>query len=143
MITKLQSMTFTKYFSRVIAILMALVFLYAGVSKLFDLNKFNYQLAKSPLIPYGYSENVGWTVILIELVIVYLVYKSNIKLSLFLSFTMMLFFTLYIGYLLYFSYYIPCSCGGILGNLSWTDHLIFNSVLTLLSGWAYLSNDEK
>jgi hypothetical protein len=136
-------MKLNRYFPKGIALLMALIFLYASVSKLLDLNKFKHQLEKSPLIPYGYNENVGGAVVLLELLIVYLVFKNKIRTSLLLSFALMLFFTFYIGYLLYFSYYIPCSCGGILGNLSWDAHLIFNSILTLLSGLAYLVDYEK
>ena len=54
------------------------IFLYATVSKIFELTKFYYQLAKSPLIPYGYNEYVGNSVLLIELIIVYLVLFFNI-----------------------------------------------------------------
>lgn len=136
-------MNFKKYYPKTIAILMAFIFLYATVSKVFELNKFYYQLAKSPLIPYGYNEYVGNIVLLIELIIVYLVFKNKIQYSLLISFALMFFFSLYIGYLLYFSYFIPCSCGGILGDLSWDNHLIFNIATTILSGSAYLLYNEK
>jgi hypothetical protein len=35
-------------------------------------------------------------------------------------------FTTYIYIILNFSVFIPCSCGGVLEELSWTQHLIFN-----------------
>jgi hypothetical protein len=128
---------------KIIAISMALLFLYASFSKLLELNKFYHQLGKSPLIPYGYNEIVGNTVLIIEFLIVFLVYKNKIKISLLISFTLMFFFSLYIGYLLYFSYYVPCSCGGILGDLSWNAHMYFNIILTLITAIAYLFHNEK
>ncbi|PAM92098.1 hypothetical protein B4N84_25125 [Flavobacterium sp. IR1] len=133
----------SKYFSRTVAFLMAFVFFYASTTKFFELKKFYYQLGKSPLIPYGYNEYVGNGVLLIELFVVYLVYKNNIKYSLLISFSLMIFFSFYIGYLMYFSYYIPCSCGGILGDLSWRDHLIFNVLLTIFSALGYVFENKK
>nr|WP_281682026.1 MauE/DoxX family redox-associated membrane protein [Zunongwangia profunda] len=38
----------------------------------------------------------------------------------------MIVFTIYIWYTLNYSDYIPCSCGGIISDLNWTEHLIFN-----------------
>lgn len=136
-------MNLTKYFPKITAVFIGLVFLYASVSKYLEIDKFYYELSKSPLIPYGYNVFVGNGVLLIELIIVYLVFKNKIKYALLLSFFLMFFFSLYIGYLLYFSYYVPCSCGGILGNLSWESHLIFNIVLTALCGIAYYIVDYE
>jgi hypothetical protein len=42
-------------------------------------------------------------------------------------------FTAYIITILNFSEYIPCSCGGILQNMTWKTHLVFNIGLVLLS----------
>lgn len=42
-------------------------------------------------------------------------------------------FTAYIVIILHFSYFVPCSCGGILEKLGWTEHLIFNVVFVLLA----------
>lgn len=37
-------------------------------------------------------------------------------------------FTAYIISILNFASYVPCSCGGVLEKLSWSEHLIFNAV---------------
>ncbi|MGC1244316.1 MAG: MauE/DoxX family redox-associated membrane protein [Chryseosolibacter sp.] len=42
-------------------------------------------------------------------------------------------FTGYIAFILTFSPYVPCSCGGILSSMGWTEHLIFNVVFTALA----------
>jgi hypothetical protein len=41
-------------------------------------------------------------------------------------------FTTYIILILNFSSFIPCSCGGILEKLGWTEHLIFNFFLQVV-----------
>ena len=41
-------------------------------------------------------------------------------------------FTVYIIMILNFTSFVPCSCGGVLENLGWIEHLIFNSVFIIL-----------
>ena len=48
----------------------------------------------------------------------------------------MVMFTAYIYLILNYSDFIPCSCGGVLEDLSWTQHLIFNIVFIFLAGVA-------
>lgn len=126
-----------------ISIIIGLIFLYASINKFFELNIFYAQLSKSPLVPFGYNKVIGNITLILEVITCFLAFKNITRLSLLFSFGLMLFFTLYIGYLLFYSYYIPCSCGGILGNLSWESHLIFNLTLTIFAGAAYLIYDEK
>jgi hypothetical protein len=45
----------------------------------------------------------------------------------------MVLFTGYVIALLTTSTELPCSCGGIIEQLSWQGHLVFNSTLILLS----------
>jgi uncharacterized membrane protein YphA (DoxX/SURF4 family) len=58
--------------------------------------------------------------------------------GLYASFFFMILFTGYIVAILRFSSYIPCSCGGILQKMSWTQHLIFNIGFLLLAVIAIL-----
>ena len=127
-----------------ISYLLILLFLYSSISKIFDFNKFQYELGKSPLIPFGYASDISYTIILIELFICYLLYKHKLrKIGLLLSFSLMLFFTLYIYYLLHYSYYIPCSCGGILNDLSWEWHIVFNTFFCVLALISYILYDYE
>lgn len=48
------------------------------------------------------------------------------------AFGMMVMFTTYIVLASRFSDYVPCSCGGVIENLTWTEHLVFNTVFVLL-----------
>jgi hypothetical protein len=42
-------------------------------------------------------------------------------------------FTTYIIIITRFSPYVPCSCGGVLQKLGWTEHLVFNIVFVVLA----------
>jgi hypothetical protein len=41
-------------------------------------------------------------------------------------------FTTYIVIILNFSENIPCSCGGILENMTWGQHLVFNCIFIII-----------
>jgi hypothetical protein len=45
-------------------------------------------------------------------------------------------FTVYIGCMLLFAPDLPCSCGGIIRQLSWKQHLLLNLFLLVLAGIA-------
>jgi hypothetical protein len=53
-------------------------------------------------------------------------------------FLLMVMFSTYIVIILNFSQYVPCSCGGILENMSWSQHLVFNIVCTGLAATAVI-----
>lgn len=117
----------------VISILFILLFVYAGVTKLLDYSQFVIQLKKSPLL-VDISDWVSWMVPLIEIVIAFLLIFTRSRLAaLYTSLTLMLTFTFYIITILNYSEKIPCSCGGILEKMGWTEHLIFNSIFCVLA----------
>ncbi len=116
--------------------LFVLLFLYAATSKLLDFETFTVQLAQSPLLS-AYAGVIAWMVPGIEIFIaVLLVFPRFRILALYACFTLMVMFTAYIYIILNFSDFIPCSCGGVLEKLSWTQHLIFNVVFIILAGVA-------
>ena len=51
--------------------------------------------------------------------------------GLYLSFFLMIAFTVYIFLILNYSDFVPCSCGGIIEKLGWTEHMIFNICFAL------------
>lgn len=121
----------------IISALFALLWCYAAVSKLLDYGTFKVQLGKSPLI----TEFAGFAAIAVplsELVIAGLLlaglYRQRYRLwGLYASLFLMTLFTAYIIAILNFSYYIPCSCGGILSSLGWTEHVMFNLVFVVMA----------
>src|SRR5690606_18715134 len=116
-----------------ICLLGILLFVYAAVSKLLDFNTFKNQLGQSPLLS-AYAHWVVWLVPAMEiLVAAMLAIPRYRKWGLYGFYGMMLMFTAYIFIILNFADFVPCSCGGILEKLGWTEHLLFNIGFILLS----------
>jgi uncharacterized membrane protein YphA (DoxX/SURF4 family) len=115
-----------KWLIEIISALLIFLFVYAAISKLLDYQKFRVQLGQSPLLT-AFAGSVVWIIPTIEIVISMMLATQRFRLpGLYASFTLMLLFTGYIIAITRFSTYIPCSCGGILENLGWNEHLIFN-----------------
>lgn len=115
-----------------VALLYVILFTYAAVSKILDFQNFQAQLGQSPLIS-AFAHNVSFGVIIVELGIAVLLVISNYRIkALYLAVALMTIFTVYIIIILNFSSFIPCSCGGILESLGWTEHLIFNCTFIIL-----------
>ncbi|MCL1689432.1 DoxX family protein [Elizabethkingia anophelis] len=123
--------------------LFILLFIYAAFSKLMDFEAFQVQLAQSPLLS-AYAGIISYAVIIVELIIVGLLYLSKTRLiGLYASFGLMISFTVYIYLILNFSDFVPCSCGGILEKLGWTEHLIFNIFCIMLAYIALFIIEKK
>jgi hypothetical protein len=132
-----------KTFIGVGSYLFIFLFLYAAVSKLLDFETFNVQLAQSPLLS-AYVGFIAWAVPGIEILIACLLMFERFRMvALYASFTLMVMFTAYIYIILNFSDFIPCSCGGVLEKLSWSQHLIFNVFFILLAGVAVFFTVRK
>jgi len=123
--------------------LFILTFFYAALSKLKDFNNFEIQLAKSPILGSIYGI-VAIAIPVVEIVIVSFLLIERLRfIGLLASFTIMVAFTAYIFVILHFSEYIPCSCGGILQNMSWTQHLYFNFLLIILAAFAVMAYPSR
>lgn len=122
----------------VISALFILLFVYAAFSKLQDFEKFRVELGKSPLLN-AFAGLTAVLVPLVELVIVVLLMLKRFQyIALYAAFSLMMLFCAYIVAILKFSDYIPCSCGGILQNMTWRQHLYFNMGFVLLGALAVL-----
>ncbi|MBO9676355.1 MAG: hypothetical protein J7577_23135 [Sphingobacteriaceae bacterium] len=111
----------------------ALLFCYAAVSKILDFENFQVQIAQSPLLS-AYAGFISYAVIITEVIIAFMLCTKGMRLiGLYLSLGIMVSFTVYIFIILNYSDFVPCSCGGILEKLGWTEHLIFNIVCVLLA----------
>jgi uncharacterized membrane protein YphA (DoxX/SURF4 family) len=117
----------------IICFLFILLFVYASLMKLRDVDQFVAQLQQSPLL-LPFAKWVSWVIPSIELIVAALLVIRRFQLiGLIASFALMVMFTVYIGVILTFEDHVPCSCGGILSKMGWTEHLIFNLVFVLLS----------
>ncbi len=122
----------------IICLLYIILFTYAAVSKLLDFQNFQIQIGQSPLLS-AFATPVSYGVPIVEIGLALTLMFSNYRLlGLYGSFILMTMFTAYIFIILNFSSFIPCSCGGILEDMSWTQHLIFNIAFVVLSGIAII-----
>ncbi|WP_414017898.1 MauE/DoxX family redox-associated membrane protein [Chitinophaga sancti] len=115
-----------------ITCLFILLFTYAAVSKLTDVQNFKTQISQSPLLtPFGAT--IMWVIPTIEFIIVGLLLFNKTRMTgLYFSYGLMVIFTMYIIAITQFSTFIPCSCGGILQQMTWNQHLFFNLIFVVL-----------
>src|SRR5690606_17203533 len=127
----------------VIIFFCVLLFVYAALSKLIATGKFEAQIEPSPLIG-GLAPIVVWAVPIWELLVAACLMVPRWRTAGFYAFWItMLLFTLYIVYIIFFSPTIPCSCGGILEEMRWGDHLIFNILYVGLATWGIALQRRK
>ncbi|MGK6342530.1 MauE/DoxX family redox-associated membrane protein [Chryseobacterium sp. DT-3] len=134
---------FLKEYTNPVAYFIAILFAYAAMSKLIDFENFQVQLAQSPLLS-AYAGFISFSVIIVELLLAILLCLPKTQIgALYGSLGLMSAFTIYIYLILNYSDFVPCSCGGILEQLGWTEHLIFNIVVVLLAFTAILVRERK
>ena len=125
-----------KFIVEGISVLFVLLFVYASVSKLIDFQKFRVELGKSPLL----TAHAGWFaagVPVLEICLSVLLAVDRMRMiGLYAAFSLMVMFTTYIVIILNFTDYVPCTCGGLLQNMTWGQHLAFNIVFILLAATA-------
>lgn len=121
------------YVPTIAGFLYIILFVYASLNKFLDFNNFQVQLGQSPVLT-AYADWISWGIPIIELIIAGLfIFSKYTLLAFYVSFSLMIMFTTYIIVILNFSDFIPCSCGGVLEKLSWTDHIIFNLVFIAIA----------
>lgn len=127
----------------IISALLILLFVYTGISKLHEQDTFRIVLSKSPLIG-SYAHIFAWLLSLIELSTgLLLLFPFTRKLGLQIALILMCLFTGYIAYMILFTPKLPCSCGGVLKQMTWKQHLPFNICFTVLAAaglWLYQKN---
>lgn len=118
----------------IINFLLILLWAYAAASKLADYETSRGEMLNQALPPW-LEEILVWGIPLIELFTAALLLfnKSRIY-GTFLSLFLLIVFTIYIA-LVKFNYfdYVPCSCGGVIGSLSWEQHFVFNLIFIVLA----------
>lgn len=116
------------------AFFLAVLFLYTGLSKAIDLEKFRKEINNQPfddiLTPY-----LTLGIPLIELILTILILWPRTRLwGFYVSFLLMAVFTTYVA-LVTFNFYerMPCGCATAFEKLSWPEHLIVNTFFTAVA----------
>jgi len=117
-----------------IAALLVILFLYASLSKFLDFRTFIGEMNNQPL-PNALTPFLVWTIPSLEIAIsLALLFERTRLAGLYASLLFMTLFTLYTGaILLHFFAYVPCSCGGVISQLNWRQHMVFNLFFVALS----------
>lgn len=116
----------------IIVVAFVILWCYTAINKYFDFQNFSTQIKRSPFIE-GIANIITYALPTGELILALLLVLSiTRKLAMYLSFGVMLMFTGYIYLMLNFAYDLPCSCGGVLAEMTWQDHLVFNIAYTFL-----------
>lgn len=124
--------------------LLILLWTYAAASKLAAYEASRDEMLNQAL-PNWLEQILIWFVPLIELFTAGLLLFTKTRIySIYLSIFLLFTFTAYIALvkLNYFDY-VPCSCGGVIGTLTWEQHFIFNLFFILLAATGLLLETNR
>jgi len=117
----------------IICYIYVLLFIYAATSKFLDFENFRIQLGQSPLLS-AFAVWISVAVPVSEIIIAILLLIPKFRfLGLFAAYSLMVMFTAYIYIILNYSSFIPCSCGGVLEKMGWTEHIVFNLIFIVIA----------
>lgn len=127
-----------------ISALLILLFVYASLSKFLDFKTFYREMDNQPL-PNSWTPVLVWVIPCTEIAIsVSLIFERTRLLGLYGALVVMGLFTIYTGIILmHFFPYVPCSCGGVIKRLTWTQHLILNLFFVAISIVAVIFQTRK
>jgi len=121
-------------FIECIAALLIMLFLYASLSKFLDFKIFRGDINNQPF-PNSWTPFLIWFIPFTEIAIALALMAERTRLiGFYASLSLMCIFTVYTIFVLLHSFrYVPCSCGGVIKNLTWGQHLVFNLFFVILS----------
>lgn len=111
----------------IVCLLLILLFTYSSISKLINFEGFEYDLNKQPF-SNALTPVLAFLIPAVEIALVVLLsFDRTRKTGMYLSLVLMVIFTVYTCLVLLHAFeYVPCSCGGVIGRLTWPQHLVFN-----------------
>jgi hypothetical protein len=128
---------------QIISGMLIFLFSYTAISKLMNHTAFRIALITSTILS-NFAAILSWAIPATEIVIVCLLLIPRFRSAgLLASAILMTIFTFYIGYMLLFVSERACSCGGVLAQMTWFEHLLFNICFTLVSFTAYMLQTNK
>lgn len=114
----------------IISGLLILLFLYTGLSKLFDHQVFAFQLSRSPLLQ-SIAPVISYALPILEIITAILLFiKKHQQKGLYISLALLSIFSIYLIFMVTFYKDLPCTCGGVISKMSWQQHILFNLLFT-------------
>jgi putative oxidoreductase len=117
----------------IVSFLIILLFVYTSTSKFLDYDKFVFQMRLAPVpLMKILAPILGWVVPAVEMVVAISLavgfFFPAIKMKgLFGSVYLLSIFEIYIAIMLLSGSHLPCTCGGIVSQMGWKQHLFFNA----------------
>lgn len=109
-----------------VALFFMILLLYTGLAKISDIAFFKVELRSSPFLA-SMAGNLAWGVPIMEMLLVLtLIIPATRTAGLYITLVIMGIFTIYTGALLTVDNHLSCGCGGILEDLTPSQHLLFN-----------------
>jgi NADH:ubiquinone oxidoreductase subunit 4 (subunit M) len=110
----------------IINALFILLFTYTALSKISGYTKFRFVLGMAPLVR-NYTTWIAAIIPATELIIAALIFiPATAKKGLIAGISLLIVFTVYLVYMILTDPNLPCSCGGVIQQLSWKQHIVFN-----------------
>ncbi len=127
-----------RLFINISVFLIVFLLVYTGVSKLLDYEQFGTDLEKSPIIPTSLVPLITFALPISEILLALALLSTRWRKDAFLvSGFLFVLFTLYLCIILYAADYVPCSCGGVVAQMSWEWHIVMNVFFILISFISY------
>jgi len=130
-----QSLRFNrKKIIEIISALFIVLYLYTALDKIYNFNFFRAQLTGYPYIQH-YPQTVALVVPMVEIAVSCLLYFSvTRRIGLYAALLLITVFTVYLILMLMNNAAdLPCTCGGVLKNMTWKQHIVFNISFVFLA----------
>jgi hypothetical protein len=120
----------------IITSLLIFLFSYTAIAKFIHHESFEAVLQNVPLIAKG----AGVLSLLVppgELgIALLLIFSQTRRMGLYAALVLLSAFTIYLVHMVLFAVHLPCSCGGVIGKMSWRQHIVFNVAFIAATAWA-------
>ena len=124
----------------IISCLFVLLFLYTGIFKLMDPGSVRSSLFAAPLpLLHTWARFLAIAVPVLEVLIGLTLLLATLKerpryrqAGLYGATILMALFVWFVGFMLKYQPHLPCSCGGVIQQMNWHQHLYFNIGFTAL-----------
>jgi len=137
-----------KFVIQIFPILLIFLFVYTATSKFLDNGKFVFQMGLAPVpLMKVFAPFLGWVIPAVESIIAISLatgffYPTVKTKGLYASVILLSIFEIYITIMLLSGSHLPCTCGGIVSQMGWKQHLLFNAFF-ILGGILSIKHSKK
>jgi len=122
------------YFLELTRFLLIVIWLYTAISKIIDFQRFTHDMRNQEIYPLLATILIYFLPVAETLTAILLMFDKTSKKGLVYSFCLLTLFTSYISLVILNVFKKqPCPCGGILQNVSWESHIVFNLFLLTIT----------